>query len=207
MSTSPANIDWAAVRAKMTTEETRADADRARDAFVKRLNAAESVRAAAPIDWASYKKALPELDVDAIKADFEKADATIPAVVYDESADRKAQEAKEASWNAFATYCSSRVVELQKLQVEQSANKLNQWYRRRQLYARFPGLYETLHNKVRGEWDVETWGKYLAYRAKSTPLPWDPSVGDVDAARRKEIMASIAASAGVTPQALFGKAA
>lgn len=139
MSTAPASaahIDWAAVKAKMTTDETRADTDRARDAFSKRLSAADGVRSPAEIDWAAYKKALPELDVDALRADFDKAVATMPPVVYDESADKQAHEAKEASWNAFAAYCASRVQELQKLQAEQSTHKLHKWYRRRQLYSR-----------------------------------------------------------------------
>lgn len=33
---SPISIDWAAVKAKMMTDETRAEADRAREAFQKR---------------------------------------------------------------------------------------------------------------------------------------------------------------------------
>lgn len=75
------------------------------------------------------------------------------------------------------------------------------------LFCSFPGLYETLHHKVRGQWDVDIWANYLSYRAKVTPLPWDPSVGDVDEARRKEIMQGIASKAGVAPEALFGSAA
>lgn len=201
------SIDWAAVRAKMTTEETRADADRARDAFAKRLSAAEGAAAPAPVDWAAYKAALPELDVDALRAEYEKAAATLPATVYDDAADKKAHAAKEATFTAFAAFCASRVAELQALKAEQATHKLHKWYRRRQLYARFPGLYEATHDKVRGTWDVDTWAKYLAYRGKLTPLPWDPAVGDVDAARRKEIQNDIAAKAGVPAESLFGAAA
>lgn len=65
-------------------------------------------------------------------------------------------------------------------------------------------MYETLHHKVRGQWDVEIWANYLSYKAKSTPLPWDPTVGDVDEGRRKEIMHNIATKAGVAPETLFG---
>lgn len=51
-----AEIDWSAVRAKMMTEETRADADRAKEAFQKRLSAATSVGQVAEVDWSYFKK-------------------------------------------------------------------------------------------------------------------------------------------------------
>lgn len=66
----------------------------------------------------------------------------------------------------------------------------------------FPGLYETLHNKVRGEWDVATWGQYIQYRARTIPLPWDGNVGEVDDAKRRELMLNIASKAGVKPEDL-----
>ena len=130
------SVDWSAVRAKMMTDETRAEADRAKEAFQKRLSAAESVGTVQDIDWASYKKALPELDIDALRKDYEKFTSSIPAITYDEAADKAAHEAKEASWNGFANYCATRINELQTLQSEQSKHKLHPWYRRRQLYSR-----------------------------------------------------------------------
>lgn len=66
----------------------------------------------------------------------------------------------------------------------------------------FPGLYESLHNKVRGTWDVALWGQYIAYKAKASPLPWEPTTGDVDDAKTREIMLSISSKAGTTPEAL-----
>jgi hypothetical protein len=51
-----AEIDWSAVRAKMMTDETRADADRAKEAFQKRLSAATSVGQVAEVDWSYFKK-------------------------------------------------------------------------------------------------------------------------------------------------------
>ena len=66
----------------------------------------------------------------------------------------------------------------------------------------FPGLYESLHDKVRGQWDTATWAQYLAYKAKVTPLPWDPNHGDVTEEKMKEIKAAIANKAGVTPAQL-----
>ena len=45
--------------------------------------------------WAAYKAKLPELDVDAIKADYEKVLKSIPAIPYDASADKAAHETKE----------------------------------------------------------------------------------------------------------------
>ena len=68
-------------------------------------------------------------------------------------------------------------------------------------------MYETLHNKVRGQWDVDIWANYLAYRGKVQSLPWDPTVGDVDGSRRKDIMKNIATKAGVAPETLFGNSA
>ena len=66
----------------------------------------------------------------------------------------------------------------------------------------FPGLYESLHHKVRGQWDVEVWAQYLAYRAKLTNLPWDPNHGEVTAQKKAELKAAIAAKAGTTLEAL-----
>jgi len=123
-------------------------------------------------------------------------------VAYDAAADAAAHAAKEAGWTGFANYCAARIGELKALQEEQGKHKLHRWYRRRQLYARFPGLYESLHHKVRGEWDVALWGSYIAYKAKAQPLPWDPSFGEVDDQKRRELMLAISAKAGVKPEAL-----
>ncbi len=66
----------------------------------------------------------------------------------------------------------------------------------------FPGLYESLNNKIRGQWDVALWSQYINYRARASPLPWDPNHGEVDDGKRRELMLSIAAKAGVAPEAL-----
>ncbi len=118
------------------TDETRAEADRFREAFQKRLSAAENVGQAQDIDWAAYKRALPELDIDALRADYEAVVKATPAISYDEAADRAAHEAKETSWTGFANYCAIRIKELQGLQAEQSKHKLHRYYRRRTLYSR-----------------------------------------------------------------------
>jgi hypothetical protein len=57
--------------------------------------AARSVSEPTEIDWAAYKAKLPELDVDAIRADYEATIKSIPAIPYDEKADVKAHEAHE----------------------------------------------------------------------------------------------------------------
>lgn len=88
------------------------------------------------IDWESYKKALPEINVDALRKEYDAVVKAIPAVTYDETADKAAHEVKEAAWNSFANYCATRVAELQSLQGEQAKHKLHKWYRRRQLYNR-----------------------------------------------------------------------
>jgi hypothetical protein len=268
---SPVSIDWASVRAKMMTDETRAEADRAREAFQKRLSAAD-VGAPQEIDWARYTAALPELDVAAIKRDYEATVAATPAVAYDESADRAAHDVKEASWAGFASYCASRLKELDTLKATQAQHKLHPFYRRRQLYSRcvrrsrptaqeggllrprrdetsdegerapaspqvvvsssswwcgvggqahplleltpsplfppsprprsFPGLYENLHDKIRGQWDTDAWTQYIAYKARATPFPWDANAGEVDEGKRKELMVQIATKAGVKPEDL-----
>ena len=227
----------------MMSEETRTEADRAKDVYVKRLSSAEGVRPAGEIDWAAYARALPEVDIAAFQAAYAKAAAAIPEVTYDEAADKKAHEAKEAAWVGFSNYCASRVTELEQLAAEQEKHKLHQHYRRRQLYSRcvprspvlrcqrspllppppahppltslllhplvsrcsFPGLYESLHHKVRGQWDVEIWAQYLAYRSKTVPLPWDPNHGDMTAEKKAELKAAIAAKAGTTVEALGWK--
>ena len=146
--------------------------------------------------------ALPELDIDLLKADFLKAESSAKPVTYDASADAATHAAKEAGWTGFSNYCASRISELKALQAEQTKHKLHAWYRRRQLYSRFPGLYESLHHKVRGDWDVSLWGQYIAYRAKQTAFPWDPNHGEVDDQKKRELMLGIAAKAGVKPEAL-----
>ncbi len=99
-------------------------------------SAAEAVGQPGEIDWDSYKKALPEINIDALRKDYETVVKSIPAITYDEAADKAVHESKEAAWNSFANYCAARVAELQTLQNEQNKHKLHKWYRRRQLYAR-----------------------------------------------------------------------
>jgi hypothetical protein len=67
---------------------------------------------------------------------------------------------------------------------------------------RFPGLYESLHHKVRGTWDVEVWAQYLAYKSKTSPLPWDPNHGEMTAQKKAELKQAIATKAGTTLEAL-----
>ena len=118
------------------SEETRLEADRVRDAYQKRLSAAEGVRPASEIDWADFAKALPEINVAAIEAAYNKAYSAIPAVTYDETADKKAHDAKETAWVGFSNYCATRVKELEQLAAEQEKHKLHKYSRFRQLYAR-----------------------------------------------------------------------
>ena len=42
----------------MMTDETRADADRSKEAFQKRLSAATSVGQVAEVDWSYFKKGM-----------------------------------------------------------------------------------------------------------------------------------------------------
>ena len=54
--------------------------------------------------------------------------------------------------------------ELKAVAAEQADHKLHRWYRRRRIWQRFPGLYEDLHNKVRGSWDKELWANVRPWR-------------------------------------------
>ena len=78
----------------------------------------------------------------------------------------------------------------QALQAEQSAHKLHRWYRRARVWQRFPGLYESIHHRVRGTWESALWAQYIEYKARVTPLPWNEAAvgGETDkAALLKEI--------------------
>lgn len=80
----------ALIRSKMTTDEGKVETDKARDAFQRRLAAAQAVGQPGEIDWAHYKAKLPDLNVDALKKDYEAFVAAIPAQTYDETADKAA---------------------------------------------------------------------------------------------------------------------
>jgi len=184
----------------MMTDEGKAEADKARETFNRRLSAALSAPSAGDIDWASYKARLPDVDVDALRADYEAFVKAIPPQVYNEAADKSAHEAKEAAWAGFATYCKARVGELEKLAAEQADHRLHRWYRRSRVWQRFPGLYESLHHRARGTWDKELWANYLQYKARLTALPWDVNVGDVDESKRKAILSDVATRSGLAPE-------
>lgn len=49
--------------------------------------AAEAVTRPGDIDWAVYKAKLPDLDVDAIRRDYEAFVSAIPAIPYNATAD------------------------------------------------------------------------------------------------------------------------
>lgn len=123
----------------MLTDETRNEADRAREMFQKRLAAAQGTRPAPEIEWDAFAKALPEVDVAGTRASYAKAAAALPRVTYDAAADVAAHTTKEAAWTGFASYCAARVTELDALAAEQSKHRLHQWYRRRQLFSRCVG--------------------------------------------------------------------
>ncbi len=113
-------------------------------------------------------------------------------------------ESKESAWSGFAAFCKARVAELEKLSGEQAEHKLHRWYRRARIWQRFPGLYETLHNRARGTWDNDMWAAYLTYRARLTPLPWDPTVGDVGEDKRKAILEDVATRSGISAETIAG---
>lgn len=130
------NVDWSMIRSKMGTEEGKAQVDKAREAFSRRLLKAEGASEPTAIDWAHYATALPDVDIAALRKDYEKFMSSIPAITYDESADKAAHEKSEAGWVKFEEYCKSKVGELQQLQKEQEEHKLHRWYRRSRVWQR-----------------------------------------------------------------------
>ncbi len=63
----------------------------------------------------------------------------------------------------------------------------------------FPGLYESIHHRVRGAWEHELWNDYIHYKARVSPLPWnEAAIGNVDDAKRAEMLGEIAAKAGLS---------
>jgi hypothetical protein len=185
----------------MLTEEGKQEADKARDAYNRRLTSAVSVPGPAPIDWATLSARFSStLDVAALQKDYESFFASIPPQTYNESADKASADAKEAAWTGFASYCKSRVTELRALAETQTDHALHRFYRRSRVWQRFPGLYESLHHRARGTWDNALWANYISYKARLTALPWDPTTGDITESRRKDILKEVATRSGLTPE-------
>lgn len=198
---SPLDVPWALLRSKMGTDQGKAQADAARDAFNRRLTAARAGSAApAEIDWAGYGKALPSLDVAKLRADYERFAKAIPAIKYDAAADVAAHAKSETAWAGFETYCRGKVAELTALQAEQQDHKLHRWYRRARVWQRFPGLYQSIHHRVRGTWENGLWADYINYKARATPLPWNEAAvaPAPDEAKKREMLEAIAAKSGLS---------
>ena len=168
--------------------------------------AAQAVPDVLPIDWQFYKSKLGDLNVDALQKDSEAYLHNIPAIPYISSSDEIAHKTKEKAWEGFAAYCASRIAELKRLSEDQADHKLHRWYRRRRVWQRFPGLYEKLHNQVRGTWDKELWGNYLSYKARAVALPWDPAHGDVTEEEKKKLIADMAAKSGIAESTIASAA-
>jgi hypothetical protein len=94
------------------------------------------------INWDAYKEALPHLDVDAIRADYEAFLKTIPDVPYDAKADADKTQADAAVFDGISAYAEGRASELAELQAEQKDHKLHDYYTVARLFQRFDGLYE-----------------------------------------------------------------
>jgi len=120
----------------MGTDEGKQQADKARDIFMRRLQTAQGASAPASIDWAHYAKALPDIDVAKLKADYEKFAAAIPAFTYDATVDKAKHEKDEAAWAGFEAHCRAKAASLEELQKEQLDHKLHRWYRRSRVWQR-----------------------------------------------------------------------
>lgn len=91
----------------------KAAVDSAREAFERRVAAALAAPAPKDIDWAEASRALPDIDIAALRKDFERAVAATPALAYDGAADSAAHASAEAGWAGFEAYCKGRVAQLQ----------------------------------------------------------------------------------------------
>ena len=59
------------------------------DIFLCKQAAAEAVTTPGEIDWAAYKAKLSDLDIDAVRRDYEAFVSAIPPIAYNAAADAK----------------------------------------------------------------------------------------------------------------------
>ena len=64
----------------------------------------------------------------------------------------------------------------------------------------FPGLYESIHHRVRGTWESALWAQYIEYKARIAPLPWNEAAvgGEASEADKAAMLRDIAAKSGLS---------
>ena len=94
------------------------------------------------IDWDHYKAALPDIDIDALKAEYDSFIANVPDVPYDASADAAKAAKDRETFDGVAAYATSRMSELSELAAEQEDHRLHDYYTVARLFQRFDGVFE-----------------------------------------------------------------
>lgn len=126
----------------MVSDETRALVDEAQEAFRARVAAVTAVGSVPAIDWKRYKDALPGMNIDALRADYEAYVSKIPAIAYDAEKDKAKHQDEEDSFIQLSSYAKGRLVELKELAAEAEEHKLHDHYTVARAFQRFDGLYE-----------------------------------------------------------------
>ena len=143
MSTAPVvAVDWEGIKGKMLDDAARGDIEAAQAKFEERWRAARAVGSVPPIDWESYQKALPGMDLEALQKDFEAFMKAIPDIEYDPAADRKMEADTIKELAGLSAYAQSRSSELEELQAEADEHKLHDHYTVARVFQRYEGMYE-----------------------------------------------------------------
>lgn len=100
------------------------------------------------IDWAAYAEALPEVNIDALKSDFESYLAAIPEITYNEGDDLAEHARVEETARGLQALSSARLEELAAAQAEADDHKLHEHYGTNDMYLRHEGLYEKIQKEV-----------------------------------------------------------
>lgn len=187
-------VDFDYLRAKALSPAARAVINQKEADFNNRLKAVGSQEAPSPINWAHYKEALPEYDIDGLQAAFEKYMEGMPAIAYDEGADLATHGAEEASWQSFSDFAAARLEELAKLKADGEEHKLHEYYTLNRTFQRFDGLLE----KEWLEW------RNLHFHQNLRSVADIPS--ELSEEEKAQLGKKIAAKAGVTPEMLGVKA-
>jgi hypothetical protein len=174
------------VRAKMVSDEARSLIDKAETTFRAREAVVAAQGAVPAIDWDHFRAALPHLDVDAIASDFNKVLNPIPAVEYDETADKARHEAVEASFDDLVHYAQQRVQELKLLQQEAAEHKLDDDYSVARAFQRFDGLFE------------REWAEYRNANFESSLRSFSEIPDDLSIEQKREVAAKFAKRLGTS---------
>jgi hypothetical protein len=183
-------VDFTFIKRNMVDEASRTNVDRLEEAFNARVTAARSAPSPATIDWDAWAKALPQVDVPALKAKFEAYMAALPDITYDASSDAAAAAASAAEWQGIADYAAKRVSELEAIQAESEEHRLHDYYTVNRAFQRFDGLLE------------KEWAEWRDYNFESNLRTFTEVQDGLSADERTALVNAVAERAGVSPSRL-----